>query len=49
MDFLKLFNRDFGVNGRGVEFLVPEQLLNEADVGPVLEHVCGATVCKNLW
>ena len=33
MHFLQLFDADFGVNRRGVEFFVPEQLLDEPDVG----------------
>ena len=44
VNLLKLFDRDFGVDGRVLEFLVSEQLLDEADLGPVLQHVRGATV-----
>jgi hypothetical protein len=33
MNFLKLLDADFGVNGRGVEFLVSEQLLDEVCAG----------------
>src|SRR5947207_3622784 len=43
VNFLKLFDADLGVNRGGVEFLVAEQLLNEPDVGAVLQHVRGAT------
>jgi hypothetical protein len=32
VNLLELFDGDFRVDGRGVEFLVPEQLLDEADV-----------------
>jgi len=48
VDFLKLFNADFGVNRGGVEFLVAEQLLDKPDVGPVLQHVRGATVPQRV-
>ena len=42
VDFLELFDADFGVNRRGVEFFMPQQLLDEPDVGPVFQHVRGA-------
>jgi len=48
VNLLKLFDRDFGVNRRRVELLVSEQLLDEADVGPVFEHVRGATVAQHV-
>jgi hypothetical protein len=38
VNLLKLFDGDFRVDGRGVEFLMAEQLLDEADVGPVLQQ-----------
>ncbi len=43
VNFLQLLDADFGVDGGGVEFLVPEQLLSEPDVGSVLRHVGRAT------
>ena len=43
VDFLKPFDADFGLDGGGVEFLVPEQLLDESDISPVLQHVGRAT------
>lgn len=39
MNFLKLADADFGVNGGGVQPLVAEKLLDVADVGSALEHV----------
>jgi hypothetical protein len=36
-----------GVDGGGVEFLVPEQLLDETNVGAVLEHVRSAGVAQS--
>ena len=42
-NFLQLLDADFGANRRSVEFLVPEKLLNEPDVGSVLQHVARAT------
>ena len=40
--------RDFGVDRRGVELLVSEQLLDETDVGPVFQHVRGAGVPQDV-
>jgi len=37
VNLLQLFDTDLGVNGRGIEFFVSKQLLDEPDVGPVLE------------
>ena len=48
MDFLQLFDRDFGVNGGGVQLLVSEQLLDVTDVGPAFEHVGGAGVAQQV-
>ena len=48
MDFLKLFDADFGVNGGGVEFFMPKKLLDKADVGPIFQHVGGATVAEHM-
>ena len=48
VNLLQLFDADFGVNRGGVEFFVAEQLLDEPDVGPVLQHVGGATVTKHV-
>jgi hypothetical protein len=46
VNFLELFDRDLRVNGRGVELLVAEQPLDEADVGTVFKHVGGAGVAS---
>jgi hypothetical protein len=48
VNLLKLFDADFGVDGRGVEFFVPKQLLDEPDVRPVLQHVRGAGVPQDV-
>lgn len=40
--FLKQFDADFDVNPGGFEFGVPGKLLDDADVGPVFDHVGGA-------
>ena len=48
VNLLKLFDADFGVNRRRVEFFVSEQLLDEPDVGPVLQHVRGAGVPQHV-
>ena len=48
VNFLQLPDADFGVNGGGVEFLMAEQLLDEADVRPVLQHVRGTGVAKRV-
>ncbi len=39
---------DVGIDLGGVEPGVAEQLLDEADVGPVLEHVGGAGVAQQV-
>ena len=49
VNLLKLFDADFGVNRRRVEFFVSKQLLDEPDVGPVLQHVRGAGVPQDRW
>lgn len=36
------------MNGRGVQLGVPEQLLDEPDVGPALQHVRGARVAQEM-
>jgi hypothetical protein len=48
MDFAKLHDGYIGVDLRGVEPGVSEQLLDEADVGPVFEHVGGAGVAQQM-
>jgi hypothetical protein len=48
VNLLKLLDADFGIDRGGVEFLVSEQLLDEADVGPVLQHVRGAGVAQHV-
>ena len=48
MNLLKLFDADLGVNRGRVEFFVSEQLLDEPDVRPVLQHVCGAGVPQDV-
>ena len=48
VNFLELFDADLGVNGRGVEFFVTKQLLDEPDVSSVLQHVRGARVPQNV-
>ena len=48
VNFLKLFDADLGVNGRGVELFVAKQLLDEPDVGSVFQHVRGAGVPQHV-
>ena len=48
VDLAELGDRDGGVNLRGVEALVAEELLDEADVGAVLQHVRGARVAEQM-
>ena len=48
MDVEELVDGDLGVEGGGVEFGVAEELLNEADVGSVFEHVGGAGVAEKV-
>lgn len=48
VDLLKLFDRDFGVDGRRLQLLVAEQLLNLADVSPAFEQVRGARVPEHV-
>ena len=48
VDFLELLDRDFRANGRGVELLVSEQLLDETDVGSAIKHVGRAGVTKQM-
>ena len=48
VNLLQLFDADLGVNGGGVELLVPKQLLDEADVRPVFQHVRGAGVPEQM-
>src|SRR5271165_4754457 len=48
VDFLQLFDGDFGVDRRRVQLLVSEQLLDVTDVGPVFQHVRRAGVPQNV-
>ena len=48
MDFAKVLDADFGVNGGGFELFVAEELLDDADVGPAFEHVGGAAVAQKM-
>ena len=48
VNLLKLFDADFGVNGRGVEFFVSKQLLDKPDVSAVFQHVRGAGVPQDV-
>ena len=48
VNFLKLFDADFGVNGRGVELFMAQQLLDEPDVSAVFQHVGGAGVPQDV-
>jgi len=48
MNLLQLFDADLGVNGRGVELGVAEQLLDKPDVRPVFQHVRRACVPQQV-
>ena len=48
VNLLQLLDADLGVNGRGVEFFVSQQLLDEADVRPDLQPVRGAGVARDV-
>ena len=48
VNFLKLFDADFGVDGRGVELFVAKQLLDKPDVRPVFQHVRRAGVPQDV-
>ena len=48
MNFEELVDGNLGVEGCGVEFGVAEELLNEADIGSVFEHVGGAGVTEEM-
>ena len=48
VNLLKLLDADLGVNGRGLELLVPEQPLDEPDVGSVFQHAHGAGVPQDV-
>jgi len=48
VDLDELFDAHFGVNLRGLESLVAEELLDKADVAPAFEHVGGAAVAKEM-
>jgi len=44
----ELLDAHLRINGRGFEFLMSEQLLDEADVGPAFEHVSRATMAQDV-
>ena len=48
VDFLQLFDGDFGVDRRRVQLLMSEQLLDVTDVGPVFQHVRRAGVPQSV-
>jgi len=48
VDFLELGDADLGVDLRGVEPRVAEQLLDGADVRAVVVHVGGAAVAEGI-
>ena len=48
VNLLQLLDADLGVNGRGVEFFMPQQLLDEPDVRPVFQHVRRAGVPQDV-
>jgi len=48
VDLLEFADGDLGVNLGGGEFGVAEQLLDEADVGPVFVHERGAGVAQEM-
>ena len=48
VDFLQLFDGDFGVDRRRVQLLVSEQLLDVTNVGPVFQHVRGARMPQDV-
>lgn len=48
VDFEELADRHLGIDGRRFELLVPQELLDVADVGPTLQHVRGAAVPEQV-
>ncbi len=48
VDGLQLANRDLGIDLRGLQRDVAQQLLNEADVRPTFQHHGGAGVAKQV-
>ena len=46
VDLLEFDDAHLGVERGGVELLMPEQLLDVADVSPVFEHVGSAGVAQ---
>ena len=46
VDGFELLDAHLGVNRRGFELFVAEELLDEANVGPAFEHVGGAGVAE---
>ena len=48
VNFLKLFDADFGVNRGRDEFFMAKQLLDKPDVRPVFQHVRGAGVPQDV-
>ena len=48
VDFLQLVDGDLGVEARGIKIGMTQELLNEADVGPILQHLGCAGVTKKM-
>lgn len=48
MDLEQLLNAHFGVNLRGLQVFVAEQLLDKADIRATFEHVRGAGMPKQV-
>jgi len=48
INFLEGFDRNFRINLGGVEAGVAEELLDQADVGAVFQHVGGAAVTEEV-
>jgi len=46
VDSLQLLDAHFGIDGRGFEFRMTQQLLDEADISSAFEHMGGATVTQ---
>ena len=46
--FLELLDAHFSVNLSCLEFCVPQELLDKADVGPAFEHVRSAGVPEEV-
>lgn len=48
VNFLQLADVDLGVNGRGFQFYMAQELLDVPDVGAAFEHVRGAGVPQHV-